>query len=371
MKKLIWVIPVIIGFLSCKGQSDNHAADQNKLSVLIFHDSVIVYNGVFDKTTAYKKYLLTEPEKLKEVIEQNRRKYGSQSEILLKIANKGGADLADLIQYMGDISTQNSGPDLKIADITETEEQFFSVFPFKKSFLDSLSKPSALELNMPGEGPEEKKLPPASLTLILFEDSIIYYHKSLKDARKASYTGARSIRKVIQQEKKDVPEKDLIIIIKPTGNATYTNTVDVLDEMTINNIKHFAMVKVTKEEEEALGVKPFSLEHSSPVAVEIPSSISTRIEDKGFLIELKKDRSVWYSITTDNLEQRPQKVNEPIRKNIGNLIAKYKDQSIKQGLRYRFLVKGHPDTKFPLFEEVLGALKDNDEFKYNLITTDN
>jgi biopolymer transport protein ExbD len=366
MKKLIWVIPVIIVFLSCKSQPERKAAEENKLSVLIFYDSVIVYNGIFDKNTAYKKYLPTESEKLKEVIERNRRKYGAQSEILLKIANVGGGDLADLIHHMGDISIQNSGPDLKIADITETEEQFFSVFPFKKSFIDSLRKPLTLELNMPREDPEEKKLSPASLTLILFEDSIIYYHTSLKNARKASYKGDLSIRKVIQKEKKDVPEKDLMIVIKPTDNATYANTVDVLDEMTINNIKRFAMVKVTKEEEDAFGVKP------GPVVVEPPSSVTSQAtNEKGFLIELKKDGSAWYSITTDKLEQNPQKVNEPVRKNIGDFIAKYKEQCIKQGLRYKFLVKGHPDTKFPLFEEVIGALKDNNEFTYNLITTDN
>jgi biopolymer transport protein ExbD len=372
MKKLVWIIPVVIVFLSCKGQSNGQAADQNKLSVLIFHDSVIVYNGIIGKSTVYKKYLPAESEKLSETIEKHRHKYGPQSEIHLKIAYESSAGFTSLIQHIPDIIRQNSGPDLKMTDVSEAEQQFFSILPFKWSFIDSLNKPLVLDLNMPREDPEEKKFSPASLTLILFDDSVVYYHKSLKDARKASYKGDLSIRKVIEKEKKNVPEKVLMIVIKPTPSAGYTNTVDILDEMTINKIKRFAMVKPSKEEEDALGIKPLSLDGSWPVAVETPSSVTTQVtNEKGFVIELKKDGSAWCSITTYKLEQTPQKVNIPVRNKLGDLIAKYKKQCAAQGIKAIYLVKGHPNTKYPLFEEVIGALRDNDEFKYNLITTDN
>ncbi|MFI5130326.1 MAG: ExbD/TolR family protein [Chitinophagales bacterium] len=370
MKKLIWIIPVVIVFLSCKGQSNRQAADQNKLSVLIFHDSVIVYNGIIGKSTVYKKYLPTESEQLSETIEKHRHKYGPQSEIHLKIAYESSAGFTSLIQHIPEIIRQNSGPDLKMTDVSETEQQFFSILPFKWSFIDSLNKPSTLDLNMPREEPSEKKVP-ASLTLILFEDSILYFHKSLKDARKASYKGDLSIRNVIQKEKKNVPEKDLVIVIKPTASASYSNTVDILDEMTINNIKRFAMVKVTKEEEDALGVKPLSLDPAAPVTVETPSVTSQVRNEKGFLIEIKKDQSVWYSITTDKLEQEPQKINGPLRKTLGGEIGKYKKKCAEQGIKTTLLVKGHPNVKYAQFEEVIGSLRDNDEFKYNLITTDN
>jgi hypothetical protein len=33
-------------------------------------------------------------------------------------------------------------------------------------------------------------------------------------------------------------------------NATYKNTVDILDEMAINNVKRFAMVKIAESEVE-------------------------------------------------------------------------------------------------------------------------
>ena len=37
-------------------------------------------------------------------------------------------------------------------------------------------------------------------------------------------------------------------MIKPNAESTYKNTVDMLDEMTINQVKRFAMVKISKSE---------------------------------------------------------------------------------------------------------------------------
>ena len=45
---------------------------------------------------------------------------------------------------------------------------------------------------------------------------------------------------------------DFVVIIKPDDDATYKNTVDILDEMTINGVKRYAMVKILKEEIELI-----------------------------------------------------------------------------------------------------------------------
>jgi biopolymer transport protein ExbD len=66
--------------------------------------------------------------------------------------------------------------------------------------------------------------------------------------------------------------------------------------------------------------------------------------------------------------QKQQKVNEPIRKNLGKLIGDYKKQ--RAGLKTTFLVKGHPQVQYALFGKVIDALRDNEEFKYNLVTAE-
>ena len=43
-------------------------------------------------------------------------------------------------------------------------------------------------------------------------------------------------------------DQDFVVIIKPDDEATYKNTVDILDEMTINRVKRYAIVKILPEE---------------------------------------------------------------------------------------------------------------------------
>jgi hypothetical protein len=57
-------------------------------------------------------------------------------------------------------------------------------------------------------------------------------------------------------------DKDFVVIIKPSDDATYRNTVDILDEMTINQVRTYAMVKIAdveyeliKKTEESNGIK--------------------------------------------------------------------------------------------------------------------
>jgi hypothetical protein len=42
------------------------------------------------------------------------------------------------------------------------------------------------------------------------------------------------------------------VVIKPNEEATYKNTVDILDEMTINNVRRFAMVKIADSEKQLI-----------------------------------------------------------------------------------------------------------------------
>ena len=70
------------------------------------------------------------------------------------------------------------------------------------------------------------------------------------------------MRKVILDKKRSTPADDLFIIIKPDKDANYKNVVDVLDEMTIDDIKRYSMIDATPMEynfitqtENASGVK--------------------------------------------------------------------------------------------------------------------
>jgi len=139
-------------------------------------------------------------------------------------------------------------------------------------FTTTMSSPTTMELYMPKDTDKDddqnKAKESGALTVMLSKDNHVYYYEGQlkEDASNFISTNFAGIRKVIIDKKKAVIEshqhdagcekiwaknggdkkscldKDLVVVIKPGELATYKNTVDILDEMTITNIKRYAMV---------------------------------------------------------------------------------------------------------------------------------
>ena len=62
------------------------------------------------------------------------------------------------------------------------------------------------------------------------------------------------IRQVLLDKKSRTPEKDLVVVLKASSESTYKNVVDILDEMTINVLKRYALVDISKQEEELVKI---------------------------------------------------------------------------------------------------------------------
>lgn len=118
-------------------------------------------------------------------------------------------------------------------------------------FTTTMSQPTSMNLAMPKDTdkPDEinKVKESGSLTLMLGKRNEIYYYFG-NDPATMQTTGYKDLRKIILDKKKVTPAKDLYIIIKPDKDATYKNTIDVLDEMSINVIDRYAMVDPTPDE---------------------------------------------------------------------------------------------------------------------------
>ena len=135
-------------------------------------------------------------------------------------------------------------------------------------FTTTMSQPTAMKLFLPKDTdkPEEQNKVKASgaLTLLLGKNDQIYYYEGelAPDASNFKTSSFKEIRKVIIDKKRATDEKDFVVVIKPDNDATYKNTVDILDEMTINDVKRYAMVDISPVEyslvqrtEQAGGVK--------------------------------------------------------------------------------------------------------------------
>jgi biopolymer transport protein ExbD len=191
----------------------------------------------------------------------------------------------------GGDSGHKKGPGVKKAkklstrvDMTPMVDLGFLLITFFV-FTATMTTPTTLDLNMPKDIKDPKDQTEAKesglLTILLGKGDQVYYYegKLVVDATGNNFksTTFKGIRDIIIAKKKDVisrhvhdetckktqdrakgkgdpdwekacADRDFIVIIKPDNDATYKNTVDILDEMTINQARTYAMVKILKEE---------------------------------------------------------------------------------------------------------------------------
>ena len=120
-------------------------------------------------------------------------------------------------------------------------------------FTSTLSSPTVMELNMPKDenGVSNYQNSNSKLTLVLLKNDMIFGYFE-NDITNGSSLEIKEVRKIIAQGVQKFTRDSLIVIIKPSKEAMYKNSVDVLDEMTINKISRYEMVDLTKEEKEFL-----------------------------------------------------------------------------------------------------------------------
>lgn len=128
-------------------------------------------------------------------------------------------------------------------------------------FTSTMSTPATMDLFMPKDTDKEEEQNKAkesgALTVMMSRDNHVYYYEGqlAEDAsnfKTTNFDPETGIRKVIMDKKRSTNAEDLVIVIKPGKEATYKNTVDILDEMTINEVKRFALVDISDVEEKLI-----------------------------------------------------------------------------------------------------------------------
>lgn len=121
-------------------------------------------------------------------------------------------------------------------------------------FTTTMSQPTAMRLYLPKdtEKPEEqnKIKESGALTVMLSKDNSIFYYEGqlATDGSNFKSTNFKEVRDIIINKKKSTNPDDFMVVIKPAPESTYKNLVDMLDEMTINDVKSYAMVDIAPAE---------------------------------------------------------------------------------------------------------------------------
>jgi len=125
-------------------------------------------------------------------------------------------------------------------------------------FTTTISQPTTMKLNLPKDTdkPEEqnKLKESGALTLLLGKNDNVYYYEGILDptASNLKNTTMKKIRDEILSKKRSTPPDDLMVVIKPGNESTYKDVVNALDEMTINDIKRYALVDISEVETQLL-----------------------------------------------------------------------------------------------------------------------
>jgi biopolymer transport protein ExbD len=188
----------------------------------------------------------------------------------------------------GGDSGHKKGPGVKKAkklstrvDMTPMVDLGFLLITFF-IFTSTMSTPTTMALNMPKDEKDEKNQNEAkasgALSVFMGKGDQVYYYEGelAPDGSNFKSTNFKGIRDVIIDKKKSViaqhqhnqqceeirarkngdpnscKDRDFVVVIKPNPEATYKNTVDMLDEMTINGVKRYALVDIVKVEEDLI-----------------------------------------------------------------------------------------------------------------------
>lgn len=133
-------------------------------------------------------------------------------------------------------------------------------------YTTTLAKPKTMQINMPYKDPQIKDSTKiknsTALTILLSKNHRVYYYEGIGDdptnPPKVEVTGFKAkggirdeiISKIkavntLKQQGVLTAKDEATVLIKPDSTSTYSDLVNILDEMNINDVKTYAIVDIS------------------------------------------------------------------------------------------------------------------------------
>lgn len=114
----------------------------------------------------------------------------------------------------------------------------------------------AMQMSEPRPERDSEKIKtntPGAVTLLLSANNNIYYYTGSFNGV-INKTDFNYVGELIRKYNAEINKNDLMFIIKSEQAATFKNAIDILDQMTLNNVPpgHYTETEITNEEIESI-----------------------------------------------------------------------------------------------------------------------
>ncbi len=129
-----------------------------------------------------------------------------------------------------------------------------------------MSEPKAMSLYMPTDKGDSSTIGEStSLTILTSgKNKVFYYHGSLGIALQKGQFGVTNFslhngigniiraKQISLDKHKPGRRKDLMLLIKPSKESKYEHIINILDEVLINVVPHYAIMDISEEEQRTM-----------------------------------------------------------------------------------------------------------------------
>lgn len=157
---------------------------------------------------------------------------------------------------MADIQTNGRGSRNRRStrvDLTSMVDLGFLLITFF-IFTTTMSQSVAMQLVMTKNGPPTKVAETGAVTLLAHQQNVVMIlGDNLASAQTFTWQEPQALREALLQFKQQVitangNDEKLFVLIKPLDNSSFGQVIHLYDEMTICDIKRYAMADMTEQE---------------------------------------------------------------------------------------------------------------------------
>jgi biopolymer transport protein ExbD len=249
MKALSLVLPIFL--FSC-GQTRTGSAvkqDSTHLNCIVLgYDSIIYYVGSGNSFMNIQNGNCLDSAFVNRMFRQVKEQH-----FIFSIKPGGGGNVVQNFSDLIMLAKSQEVPVYSLDTINENEQKEFHIStpPSVRNAMRGVeTQPLKLYLPRGSDNPNAKdSLPEASRMTILLSDNVGLFAFMRGDMQKGKIYSSEELIKLL---KTNNTLNKFHVLIKPSVNSSYKSLVDALDMMTIAGIKRYALVDISKDEEDYL-----------------------------------------------------------------------------------------------------------------------